>query len=94
LPLCLALLTEPGLDVGLTPADVKRQIECGAAHVRKQLGAAAGATGEDPEDAARGDAWESPQAVAGALDPALLEFPFGANVANEAGPYGPNGGRR
>lgn len=31
-----ALLTEPGRDVGLSPKDVHRQIECGIAHVRRQ----------------------------------------------------------
>jgi hypothetical protein len=31
LPLAVALLTEPGLDSGLTPSDVRRQIECGIA---------------------------------------------------------------
>ncbi len=30
-----ALLTEPGLDSGLTPSDVNRQIECGLAHTGK-----------------------------------------------------------
>jgi hypothetical protein len=33
-----ALLTEPALDSGLTPADVRRQIECGLAHGRKGAG--------------------------------------------------------
>ena len=31
-----AMLTEPARDLGLTPADVQRQIECGIAHARKQ----------------------------------------------------------
>jgi hypothetical protein len=31
-----ALLTEAGLDSGLTPGDVRRQIECGLAHVPRQ----------------------------------------------------------
>ena len=31
-----AMLTEPGRDMGLTPADVGRQIDCGIAHARKQ----------------------------------------------------------
>ena len=34
--LCSALLTEAGRDVGLTPADVARQIACGIAHALKQ----------------------------------------------------------
>lgn len=33
-----ALLTEAALDSGLTPADVRRQIECGLAHVAKGAG--------------------------------------------------------
>lgn len=31
-----AVLTEPGRDVGLAPADVARQITCGIAHARRQ----------------------------------------------------------
>lgn len=31
-----AMLTEPGRDLGLTPKDVRRQIECGIAHARRQ----------------------------------------------------------
>ena len=34
-PLVLALLTEPGRDVGLTPKDVERQIGCGIDHARR-----------------------------------------------------------
>ena len=34
--LCFALLTEPGRDVGLTPADVARQIQCGIEHAARQ----------------------------------------------------------
>jgi hypothetical protein len=34
-----ALLTEPGLDVGLTPKDVTRQIECGIDHADRQRAA-------------------------------------------------------
>jgi hypothetical protein len=47
-PLALALLTEPGRDVGLTPADVDRQIRCGVAHARRQRAA----DPEPPADAA------------------------------------------
>lgn len=36
--LVAALLTEPGRDVGLSPADVDRQIACGIAHARHQRG--------------------------------------------------------
>jgi hypothetical protein len=34
--LVVALLTEPGRDVGLTPKDVARQIACGIEHTRRQ----------------------------------------------------------
>ena len=34
--LCFALLTEPGRDVGLTPADVARQIQCGIERAVRQ----------------------------------------------------------
>ena len=34
--LCFAMLTEPGRDVGLTPADVTRQIQCGIEHAARQ----------------------------------------------------------
>lgn len=40
--LCSALLTEAGRDVGLTPADVARQIACGVAHALKQRQAEGG----------------------------------------------------
>jgi hypothetical protein len=33
-----AMLTEPGRDMGLTPKDTTRQIECGIAHARQQAG--------------------------------------------------------
>jgi hypothetical protein len=36
--LIAALLTEPGLDTGLPPGEVARQIECGIRHVRGQHG--------------------------------------------------------
>jgi hypothetical protein len=38
--LCHALLTEPGYDVGLTPQDVERQIQCGIKFALKQRDAA------------------------------------------------------
>jgi len=40
--LAVALLTEPGRDVGLTPRDVDRQIQCGIEHARKQRGGSEG----------------------------------------------------
>lgn len=39
--LCFSLLTEPGRDVGLTPADVDRQIRCGIEHADRQRAATA-----------------------------------------------------
>jgi hypothetical protein len=36
--LIAALLTEPGLDTGLPPREVARQIECGIKHARRQRG--------------------------------------------------------
>jgi hypothetical protein len=33
-----AILTEPGLDTGLPPRDVRRQIDCGIEHARRQRG--------------------------------------------------------
>jgi hypothetical protein len=35
--LCHALLTEAALDVGLSPSDVRRQIDCGIAHATRQV---------------------------------------------------------
>jgi hypothetical protein len=37
--LCAALLTEPGLDCGLPPSEVQRQIRCGIEHAQRQRGA-------------------------------------------------------
>jgi hypothetical protein len=36
--LIVALLTEPGLDTGLPPREVERQIRTGIAHARRQRG--------------------------------------------------------
>ena len=52
--LCSALLTEPGRDVGLAPADVTRQIQCGIAHAARQRGAAADPR-PDPADTSEAD---------------------------------------
>ncbi len=40
--LAFAILTEPGLDVGLTPMDVERQIRCGIEHANRQRAARCG----------------------------------------------------
>lgn len=78
--LCRALLTEPGLDVGLPPADVERQIACGIEHARKQAG---------PVDAMPPDA-DAAERLAiehegNPLPSGALDFPFGANQS-EGGP--------
>jgi hypothetical protein len=71
--LCAALLTEPGLDCGLPPSEVRRQITCGIAHAQRQR-AVIDPMPSDPDAA---EAWcirhESDPLPAGALD-----FPFGA----------------
>lgn len=75
--LCSALLTEPGRDVGLTPADVDRQIRCGIDHARRQGDAAADPPPNptaDPEDFER---WAI-RNEADPLPPEATDFPFGA----------------
>jgi hypothetical protein len=70
-----ALLTEPGLDVGLPPRDVERQIACGVAHAQRQRTAA----GPRPDPVADPDIFEQ-QAVRGesdSLPPGAAGFPFG-----------------
>jgi len=80
-PLVAAILTEPARDLGLTPKDVDRQIECGIEHARLQ------AAGGPPANV--GDAWEHPADRAG-IDPSALAFPPDAGD----GPYSATGGRR
>ena len=36
--LIVAVLTEPGLDIGLPPREVERQIRCGIEHARRKTG--------------------------------------------------------
>jgi hypothetical protein len=67
--LCFALLTEPGRDVGLTPADVTRQIQCGIEHARRQN-----------LDAA--ERWAI-QHEGDPLPPGAMDFTFGANTSEE-----------
>jgi hypothetical protein len=91
-PLCFALLTEPGRDVGLTPKDVQRQIACGIEHARQQRGASADLPADpnaDPMPADWGDAWEHPEDVrdAGKHD-------FLPGCGESIGPYGAEAGRR
>ncbi|MFO0842093.1 MAG: hypothetical protein U0797_06780 [Gemmataceae bacterium] len=68
--LCHALLTEPGCDVGVSPKDVARQVDCGIAHAQRQRGHAA-----DPDDVAERWAIEHEHDP---LTPGALDFPFGA----------------
>ena len=84
--LVVALLTEPGCDVGLTPKDVERQIRCGIEHALRQR--AATDPRPDPEACpCKFEAWairhEDDPLPSGALD-----FPFGALalVPSEGGP--------
>jgi hypothetical protein len=74
--LVFALLTEPGLDVGLTPKDVERQIACGIEHARRQRGAAA----DPPPDPHADPAAFERQAIRHESDPlpaGALDYRFG-----------------
>lgn len=75
-PLVAALLTEPGRDVGLAPADVDRQIRCGIEHARRQRGVTADPS---PDATADPDAFErwAIRHEADPLPPGALDFPFG-----------------
>lgn len=77
--LCYALLTEPGRDLGLTPKDVERQIQCGIEHARRQRGAH-----PDPEVVER---WSIRQ-EGNSLPADALAFPFGT-LAPSAGEGAP-----
>jgi hypothetical protein len=82
--LVAALLTEPGRDLGLTTADVDRQIRCGIDHARRQGGAAADPR-PDPE--ADPDAFER-WAIRHEADPLSTgapDFRFGALALAEGG---------
>ena len=72
--LCIALLTEPGCDLGLTPKDVERQIVCGIEHVRKQRLAADPMP--DPASVDASERWairhEGAPLLSGGMD-----FPYG-----------------
>jgi hypothetical protein len=87
--LVVALLTEPGRDVGLMPKDVDRQIACGIEHARRQLAATADPA---PDPAADPDGFErwAIRHEGETLPPGALDFPFGAN---ETSPYSSTGGR-
>jgi hypothetical protein len=68
------LLTEPGCDVGLTPKDVARQIQCGIEHAARQA-LEAGTLGRLHPDAGERAAIEGEDAP---LPEGALDFPFGA----------------
>jgi hypothetical protein len=92
------LLVEAGLDVGLTPKDVARQVECGIEHARKQRGTSAPTVDPpadpdpmpDPADVDACERWAI-RHEADPLPPGATDFLFGANTT---GPYGSEGGRR
>jgi hypothetical protein len=66
-------MTEPGLDVGLPPKEVERQIVCGVAHARRQRGEVE-APPQNPHNP------ESPtdHDDSHPLPPGATDFPFGA----------------
>lgn len=74
--LAKALLTEPGLDVGLTPKDVERQIDCGIKHACRQRLRPADPC---PDATADPDAFErwAIEHEADPLPPGALDFAFG-----------------
>jgi hypothetical protein len=79
--LCIALLTEPGCDLGLMPRDVDRQIRCGIEHAHRQRGAAADPPPDPNTDPEAFERW----AIQHEAD--SLNFPFGAlaPAASEGG---------
>lgn len=86
--LVYAMLTEPGLDVGLPPKDVERQIRCGIDHARKQRQRTPTAAPPDADDDV--ERW----AIQHEGDPVTAEataFPFGALAPSqdERGEGGP-----
>jgi hypothetical protein len=78
--LVYALLTEPGLDCGLPPSEVRRQIACGVTHAQRQRTAA----DPPPDPTTDPDAFEAwaIRHESDPLPPGALDFPFGA----EGGP--------
>ncbi len=83
--LVAALLTEPGRDVGLSPADVERQIQCGIDHARKQRGAIADPPPDPNADPEAYERWAI-RHESGPHPPGALDFPFGALTPSEGGP--------
>lgn len=91
-----ALLTEPACDLGLTPGDTARQIDCGIRHAQKQRGPAPDpATDPAPDPATDPAAFESwaIRHEADPLPPGARDFPPAASrpglVAAIAERFGP-----
>jgi len=81
--LCVALLTEPGLDCGLSPSETARQIKCGIEHAQRQRVV----TDPRPDPIADPDSFEA-WAIRhedDPLPPGALDFPFGALTKSEGG---------
>jgi hypothetical protein len=79
--LVVALLTEPGRDLGVKPSDVDRQIECGIKHALRQRGAPA----DPPPDPDAFEHWAI-QHEAGPWPPGATDFHFGALAPPEGRP--------
>jgi len=80
--LVFALLTEPGLDCGLSPSETARQIKCGIEHALRQRGATPTADPR-PDPVLEPDAFEA-WAIRHENDPlpeGATDFLFGANVS-------------
>jgi hypothetical protein len=70
-----ALLVEPGLDLGLAPKDVARQIRCGIEHARKQHAAIVDPRSDPTTDPDAFERWAIAH-EADPLPPGALDFPF------------------
>jgi hypothetical protein len=73
-----ALLVEPGLDLGLAPKDVARQIRCGIEHARKQHAAIVDPRPDPTTDPDAFERWAIAH-EADPLPPGALDFPFGGS---------------
>jgi hypothetical protein len=79
-----ALLAEAGLDLGLAPKDVARQIRCGIEHARKQHAAIADPRPDPTTDPDAFERWAIAH-EADPLPPGALDFPFGALAPGSEG---------
>lgn len=86
--LVVALLTEPGRDVGLAPSDVERQIRCGIEHAARQRTAGAGPIPDFGGDYEMAERW-CIQHESDPLPPGALDFPPEPMAGEKA-----KGGRR